>query len=115
MMKAIIVFFSCFLTASVFAATTCPQASPTNSPGFCSTFKSSAECHCTSKGMPKGMCADMNLLYNRMISMFGTLERACQFQHDTSTQNCIDDWNCYRVGGNDSQGQACSATGHACQ
>ena len=115
MMKVIVTSLACLISGATFAAASCPQALPTNDAGFCPSFKSVAGCHCTSKGMPKGMCLDMNALYNRMISMFGTLERACQFQHDTSTQNCIDDWNCYRSGGKDSQGNICSGTGKSCQ
>ena len=101
---------ACFATP-----TACPPATPSNSPGFCSSFKLAAECRCTSAGLPKGMCMNMVLLYNRMISTFGSVQRACEFQHDTSTQICVDDWNCYRSGGKNSKNELCSAIGNACE
>ena len=93
----------------------CPQALPTSDPSFCPSFKSIGECHCTASGLPAGMCKDMNSIFNRMISVFGSIKRACEYQKDTSTQMCIDDWNCYRSGGKDSQNNLCSGTGKACQ
>lgn len=98
---------------TAFAA--CPQATPLNSPGFCSSFKSVAQCHCASSGLPKGMCLNMKTIYDRMISMFGTVRRACEYQHDTSVQNCIDAWSCYRAGGYTSENELCSGTGRACE
>lgn len=116
MFKKFIFCMLSFASFSTYAATlACPQAVPTNDPGFCPSFKSVAECHCVASGLPRGMCQDMNLLYNRMISIFGTLKKACEYQHDTDTQTCIDDWTCYRDGGKDSQGRQCSSTGKACQ
>lgn len=93
----------------------CPQALPIENPSFCTSFKTSASCHCVEMGMPSGMCQDMNLLYYQMIARFGSLEKACAFQHDTPQQTCIDDWNCYRHGGKDSQGNFCSSTGGSCR
>ena len=92
-------FFSAVFT--VFAAN-CPFATPASDPAFCKSFHLAAECRCTNSGLPRGMCANMNLLYNRMISMFGSVERACQFQRDTSFDMCMEDWRCYRLGGVDS-------------
>jgi hypothetical protein len=116
MIKKIVVLFSYFLSISCLAATTaCPRAVPTNDPGFCASFKSVAECHCTSKGLPRSQCTNMKLLYDRMIAMFGSVRGACEFQRDTSTQDCIDDWNCYGTGGRDSQGRLCSSTGNYCE
>ncbi len=60
------------------------------------------------------MCQDMNALYNRMIAVFGSLQKACAFQHYTSTQDCIDNWTCYRQGGVDSRGRACSSNRSPC-
>lgn len=104
-------FFTCFGTT--FAA--CPQASPTNTAGFCSSFKLAAQCHCASSGLPKGMCINMKSIYDRMNSMFGSVQRACEYQKEISTQNCIDAWNCYRSGGTTSQSTLCSGTGRACE
>lgn len=116
MIRMTAVSLICMFSSACFAAqTACPPSAPTNSTGFCATFKQSAECYCTSSGLPRGMCGDMNKLYNRMVGMFGTLQRACEFQHNTSTQACIDDWNCYRSGGNNSQNEPCSSTGNACE
>ena len=110
MIKSILFLFLSMLSIASFAAdsTKCKQATPTNDPGFCTSFKSVAECHCTESGLPKSMCQDMKQLYDRMISIFGSLQKACEYQHDTDTQTCIDDWNCYRLGGKDSKGQLCS-------
>jgi hypothetical protein len=116
MMKRTVLFLSCFLSFSCYASNLgCAQAVPTNDPGFCTSFKSVAECHCTAAGLPSGMCKNMNSIYDRMISIFGSIKKACEYQHDTDTQTCIDDWNCYRTGGKDSQGRLCSSTGKACQ
>jgi hypothetical protein len=57
---------------------------------------------------------DIKLIYNRMIAIFGTIEKACNFQVETSVQTCIDDWQCYLKGGKDTQGGLCSSTGKAC-
>lgn len=95
-------------------AASCPSATPSNAPGFCQSFKTAAECHCNSSGLPRGMCNNLNLLYKRMIDTFGSLQKACEFQHNTSAQECVDDWNCYRNGGLTSNSELCSGTGSAC-
>ena len=116
MLRSVIMSLTIFLSLNGYTASNaCPPSSSTNTINFCSSFKASAECYCTSSGLPKGMCNNMTQLYNRMISMFGSLQRACEFQHNTPTQNCIDDWNCYRNGGNNSQNELCSSTGKACE
>jgi hypothetical protein len=92
----------------------CPQALPASHSNFCASFKKVAICHCTSSGLPPTVCQDMESIYNRMVGMFGSVERACEYQHDTSKQVCIEDWRCYRSGGEDSKGNLCSATGYAC-
>ena len=99
-----------------YAGNACGQADPIDSPTFCATFKAVAKCHC-SESLPDDMCDDMNMLYGFMLDMTpgGTLDEACSMQSDTSVQNCIDDWNCYRNGGKDSQGNSCSGTGRACE
>ncbi len=105
-------FFS--VVCGVFAGN-CPFATPASNSGFCNSFHVAAECRCTASGLPRGMCANMTLLYNRMLSMFGSVERACQFQHDTSFDVCIEDWKCYRQGGVDSHGELCNSTGLVCE
>lgn len=92
----------------------CPQVSTTN-PSFCPLFKATATCYCISSGLPAGMCQDINVLYGRMIAIFGSQQRACEFQKDDSVQNCMDDWNCYLRGGRNSQGGLCGSTGSACK
>ena len=120
MINRIFVIFICFFSVSAFAysdalpAIACPNALPTNDVNFCSSFKSVATCYCTSSGLPSGMCQDVNALYNRMISVFGSLQKACEYQHYTSTQDCMDNWNCYRLGGVDSRGRLCSSNKKAC-
>lgn len=112
MIKRIAVVFMSLFAASVFA---CAKALPVDDAGFCASFKEVATCHCTSSGLPAGMCQDMNSLYKRMLALFGSLQRACEYQKHTSTQDCVDNWNCYRKGGIDSQGRLCSSTQLACQ
>lgn len=105
-----IVLFS----GSIMAATSCPEALPTNNAGFCPSFQAAAQCHCTSSGVPKGLCQDVRAVYKRMLALFGSVQRACEYQKNTSTQTCVDDWGCYINGGIDSQGRQCSGTGAAC-
>lgn len=115
MLRTLITLMTCFFAFSSFASTlSCPQALPTNSPNFCQSFKDVAQCHCT-EALPKQLCANMKMIYQRMIGIYGTVERACKSQRDTSTQNCIDDWKCYRNGGNNANGEPCSNTGNKCE
>jgi len=105
----------CILTTVSFAVPTfCSYATPSSETTFCDSFKLAAECRCVASGLPKGMCSNMELLYSRMVSMFGSLERACQFQHDTSLEECMEDWQCYRYGGTNGHNEPCSGTGRAC-
>ena len=104
--------FNITVSSAVFA---CPSALPSNDPNFCSSFHKAAECYCTSSGLPLRMCNNMTLLYQRMIASLGSLENACRFQIHTSTQECIDEWVCYRNGGTNSRGELCSGTGNACE
>lgn len=116
-MKRILLLAACLCSFSAFAAnmySNCPQSLPTSDIGFCPSFKSVAECHCVESGLPKSKCKNMRDIYLLMIARFGTIQKACEFQHDTPTQVCVDDWNCYRSGGRDSQGKLCSTTGNAC-
>lgn len=92
----------------------CPKSSSLNQNTFCSQFKAAATCHCTSSGMPEKLCLKPETVYKRMLMVFGTQQKACEYQQDTSTQSCMDSWNCYRLGGKDSEGRLCSGTGHSC-
>ena len=112
MLQKVFLTILCLFSLSSFA---CPKAQATNDINFCSSFKAAATCYCTSSGLPSGMCQDMNLLYYRMLSVFGTLQKACAYQSYTTVQDCIDNWNCYLRGGIDSTGKSCSATQRACQ
>lgn len=106
-----------FFSLSSFAADSylqCMQALPASAPGFCASFKAVAACHCEESGVPKPQCQNMNLIYQFMIARFGSVDRACEYQRDTSKQVCMDDWSCYRTGGKDSTGYLCSSTGKAC-
>lgn len=113
----------CLLAVSVYlmsiSAFACTNALPTDSVGFCSSFRTVAVCYCTSSGVPSGMCQDMQKLYNRMLSYFGSLQAACLYQQDklhySSAQDCLDNWNCYLRGGTDSKGRLCSSTQQPCQ
>ncbi len=96
------------------AMTSCPPAEPVTSPNFCTSFKAAAACHCALSGLPESMCQDINEIYDRMLAIFNSVEQVCSYQQDTLQQICIDDWNCYRYGGRDSQGNLCSASGNPC-
>lgn len=111
MIKRIFVVCLYFFSLSAFS---CSSALPTDHVNFCSSFKTAATCYCTSSGLPAGMCQDMNALYNRLISVFGSLQKACEYQRYTTTQDCMDNWNCYRFGGVDSHGRLCSSNRQAC-
>lgn len=95
-------------------ASSCPHAVPTHCAKFCETFRNAAKCHCTSSGLPQGMCSDVKLLYKRLITTFGTLERTCEFQRDTTKENCIDSWHCYLNGGVNTDGKPCNDNGNPC-
>ncbi|MBA3662117.1 MAG: hypothetical protein H0W64_10335 [Gammaproteobacteria bacterium] len=92
----------------------CPQAVSASHPQFCQSFRAVAQCHCTESGLPAGMCRDMNTIYKRMLAVFGSQQKACAYQKDTQFQTCMDDWNCYLLGGRDSLGNLCSTTGKRC-
>ena len=117
MIKKILIMFVSFFSFVCFSSTfaACPEAAPVNTAGFCSSFKLAAQCHCVSAGLPKGMCMSMKTIFDRMNSMFGSVQRACEYQRDTSTQNCVDAWLCYRSGGLTSQNELCNGTGSACE
>ncbi len=119
MLKMIRGFFAglmCLLSFSVFSyGNPCGNAVPTNDLNFCASFKVVATCYCTSSGLPAGMCQDMNMLYARMVSVYGSLDKACAAQPYTTKQDCLDNWNCYRLGGVDSRGRICSSTRKSCQ
>ena len=112
MLKKTLIFTMAAFSISTFA---CSTALPTDDVNFCSSFKSVATCYCTSSGLPSGMCQDMNQLYNRMVIVFGSLKKACDYQHYTNAQDCMNNWNCYLNGGIDSAGKSCSSTQMACQ
>lgn len=116
MIKFVTLIFSLLISMSSYSMTlTCPQATPTNVSGFCQSFEQAAKCYCASTGLPKGMCNNMKDIYKRMISIYGSVKRACEFQKNTGTETCIDDWNCYRNGGKNADGQLCSSTGNVCE
>lgn len=111
-MKKLFVILICMYSASIFA---CPNAAPTNDVQFCASFKTAAICYCKASGLPSGLCQDMKSLYNRMIAVLGSLEKACAYQHSSTPQECIDDWNCYLRGGVDSRGRICSSNYLPCE
>jgi hypothetical protein len=113
MMRRILAVLMCFFSLSAFSAA-CTNAVPTNDPGFCPSFKTAAICYCIASGLPAIMCQDMNLLYARMISVFGSLRKACEYQKYTPPEDCVDNWNCYRLGDVDSRGRLCSSNKNAC-
>lgn len=118
MLKWLLLCFVASCSISTYAmksASSCELALPTDDPSFCSSFKSVAACHCKEYGLPDGVCQNMNSIYKLMLVRHGTLQRACEYQKDTPTQDCIDAWNCYRMGGKDSQGRVCSSSEKVCE
>lgn len=110
-LKPVLVFT--MLTSSIFASN-CPQAVPASTPEFCGSFQHVAQCHCQASGLPAKMCQNVTMVYKRMVNTFGSLERACQYQKDTSYETCIEDWRCYQQGGLTNDGQLCNGSGLAC-
>jgi hypothetical protein len=102
-MRRIFVIFSYFWCLSAFAANmplSCPQSAPTSDPHFCSSFKSVTACHCVeATKLPKGMCDNMDFVYQLMKDRFGSIENACQWEvntsHDTTVEVCVAQWNFY--------------------
>lgn len=114
MIKKIIATAICLFSFSCFSMTlACPSALPTTHPGFCASFASVASCHCSST-LPKKMCENIDQIYKLMIARYGSIEVACKFQKETTPQDCLDDWHCYRIGGKNSKGGLCSSTGKPC-
>lgn len=114
MTKQFLAFIASLLLTGLQIAHACPAAAAVNSPDFCSSFRSVAQCHCVSHGLPARMCTDINVIYQRMLLVYSSMERACQHQSNTSPQNCINSWNCYRNGGATPDGELCSGTGASC-
>lgn len=104
-------FFFSVVSIQSFA---CPQALPVDDPGFCQSFSDVARCYCQSQGLPARMCSNVQLIYNRMISTFGSIDRACRYQRENTYQNCLDDWQCFLNGGVLADGRVCSGTGLPC-
>jgi hypothetical protein len=123
MMRRISAILMCFFSISLLTCAhansienfaSCGNALPTDHPGFCASFKAAAVCYCINSGLPSIMCQDMNMLYARLESVFGSIQKACEYQKYTSPQDCMDNWNCYRHGKKDSRGRICSSTGLTC-
>ncbi len=102
----------CVLSSSIFAD--CPRATATDLPAFCESFKVAAQCHCTSSGLPQVMCNNVRLLYQRLMVTFGSLEKTCAFQRDTTPEDCMDSWKCFLQGGRNAAGKLCNGTGRPC-
>src|SRR5580693_2747985 len=125
MMKQIFVFILAFFTISAFAVTNkvtpvnnvalpedCKKADPIDSPTFCTTFEAAAKCYCRNASPIPAACKSASKVYEYMLSVHhGNLEKACKYAADhqpgTTPQECIDDWNCWRSGGRDSNGKLC--------
>lgn len=48
------------------------------------------------------------------MATFGSLEKICAFQRDTTKEDCIDSWRCYLNGGKNLEGKLCNSTGRSC-
>lgn len=87
-----------FLFSTFTFAGACGKAVPIDNANFCSSFKKVAICYCTDTGLPAPLCQDMKMLYARMVSVYKTLDNACANQHHTTKEDCVANWNCYRLG-----------------
>lgn len=113
-MKKIVILLIFLLGCGAASATNCGQASPIDSPNFCTSFKNVARCHCIANGMHERLCENVNLIYKLMMNRYKSLENACRSQQDTTVQKCVESWNCYLSGGKNSEGRLCSNTGARC-
>ncbi|MBA2657619.1 MAG: hypothetical protein H0U70_11675 [Tatlockia sp.] len=91
----------------------CQNAESTEKSNFCSSFTVAAKCHCVANGLGPA-CQSVDHIAARLTSFFGSLDKACRVQRNTTPQNCLDSWNCYLYGGVDSFNRPCNATGIAC-
>lgn len=97
-----------------FPSWSCQQTNAYDSPEFCGMFESIARCHCQASGLPARACSSMSQIYSRMMATFGSIDRACRYQKDTSFQSCLDAWQCYQKGGQLADGRLCNGTGVPC-
>lgn len=82
-----------------------------DTPTFCTDFKNTVQSCCPIGKLP------MQDIYHLAISTYGNLQNACAkeaAQYGGTVQACIDQWNCYWNGGEDSEGNLCDADGKAC-
>jgi hypothetical protein len=110
-------FFSlCLLLgiSSINYAGNCPATPPYDSPQYCTSFENIARCYCMNSGLSAKICNDVHLIYDRMVATFGSLDRACKFQKNSSYQQCMDSWICYLKGGQAKDGTLCNGTGLPC-
>jgi len=114
MKRTLIFFILFFLFFNSFAKSGCPLAELSSSANFCESFKKVAQCHCEKKGVPRFLCRNMKFIHFCMIKKFGTENKTCLVQDDTSVNICVDDWKCFWKGGRNSEGQLCSGTGNSC-
>ncbi len=121
MKKYLIVLLAClwsFLPV-IASAAPCQGAVEASDPGFCSSFVKAAKCYCNDRvGSVVGMtmCKDMDTIYARMMSWYGSVQSACKDQKNTTPEICKDNWNCYLVGGQYSKDNKwCNGTGIACK
>jgi hypothetical protein len=131
MIRKVLLFTLFFFNISTFASTdvvsqylpshqktACdPHAAISSASNFCATFPPAATCNCENHGMTPAFCSDMTNIYTAMMQTYHhNLADACnnpKAQTVSSTQECIDDWNCYWSGGISTTGK-CNATGLAC-
>ena len=98
------------ISSEYHATQQCTVTSDTVS-NFCDLFKSAVT---SCSPLPLSMHA----LYSMMITVYGTLQTACNkqaSQYGSDPQTCVDQWNCYWNGGKDSKGGLCSGTGKLCE
>ncbi len=102
--------------SGIYAGDKCPKTKPMDSKKFCSSFEGVVKCVCLANIHSSFMCRSMSVIYMTILAKFGSIEKFCNDKHQyrVPPQQCIDEWNCYRNGGKNSQGVLCSGTGNRC-
>jgi hypothetical protein len=113
MIKKFFISSVCFLSFLSFVSSSFGLGLPTDNPAFCASFQSEAKQHCMSSGLPSSLCNNMNFIYDSMVARFKSQQKACEYQKETSTKDCMDAWDCYRLG-HDGQGRLCNSAGKPC-
>jgi len=102
--------FSYTVFPIVHSIESCAVASDSD-PQFCVNFKTAVQGCSPIKNL------SMQKIYKMMVAVYGSLQNACAknaAKYGGTAQTCIDQWNCYWNGGQDSVGNTCDGNGVRC-